>query len=229
MISDTEIIHLDKGHDRLATLGLSLGEAKALLNLLQERIVTAQAAAYVAGHRLCPICACRFQSKDRGRAVFRTAFGKVPLSSPRFDRCGCDPAQTRTFSSLTGLLTEHAAPVLLYLETKWASLVSFGMTIDLLKDVLPIASTASAATVRNHLHKVAEHCEAELGGERLLHRRLPARMDGAADTRSADNRRPRRRLRPQLRRSEEQFRSHRWKVRAGGSGSSLFQPRAGPQ
>ena len=40
------------------------------------------------------------------------------------------------------------------------------MTIDLLKDVLPIAATASAATVRNHLHKVAKCCEAELGEER---------------------------------------------------------------
>jgi hypothetical protein len=166
VISDTEIIRLDKGHDQLAMLGLSLDEAKVLLNRFQERIVTAQAVAYVAGHRLCPVCGCRLQSKDRGRAVFRTAFGNVRLSSPRFYRCGCDPAQTQTFSPLTGLLTEHTAPELLYLETKWASLVSFGMTIDFLKDVLPIASTASAATVRTHLHRVAEQCEAELEGER---------------------------------------------------------------
>ena len=47
-----------------------------------------------------------------------------------------------------------------------ASLVSYGMTIDLLKDVLPIAATANASTVRNHLHKVAERREAELGEER---------------------------------------------------------------
>ena len=90
----------------------------------------------------------------------------MPLSSPRFCRCGCDPSQTQTFSPLTGLLTEHTTPELLYLETKWASLVSYGMSIDLLKDVLPIAATASAATDRNHLHKVAKRRETELGDER---------------------------------------------------------------
>ena len=42
------------------------------------------------------------------------------------------------------LLTERMAPELLYLETRWASLVSYGMTADLLKDVLPIGSTADA-------------------------------------------------------------------------------------
>jgi hypothetical protein len=166
VISDTEVIHLDKGHDRLELLGLSLGEGKAVLTQLQTQIVTAQAAAYVADRRSCPVCLCRLQSRDQGQVIFRTAFGNVSISSPRFHRCGCDPAQSRTFRPLSGLLTEHTAPELLYLETKWASLVSYGMTIDLLKDVLPIAATASAASVRNHLHKVAERCEAELAEER---------------------------------------------------------------
>jgi hypothetical protein len=166
VIADTEVIHLDKSEDRLEMLGLSLNETKALLSRVQEQLVTAQAAAYVAGRRRCPLCGCRLQSKGQRRVIFRTAFGNVPLSSPRFYRCGCDPSQTQTFSPLTGLLTEHTAPELLYLETKWASLVSYGMSIDLLKDVLPIAATASAATVRNHLHKVAKRRETELGDER---------------------------------------------------------------
>ena len=45
------------------------------------------------------------------------------------------------------LLTENTSPELLYLESKWASLVSFGVTVDLLKDVLPI-DRANASTVR---------------------------------------------------------------------------------
>jgi hypothetical protein len=63
------------------------------------------------------------------------------------------------------LLTERIAPELLYLETRWASLVSYGMTADLLKDVLPIGSTADASTIRRHLHKVATRHEADLSGE----------------------------------------------------------------
>ena len=93
--------------------------------------------------------------------VFRTAFGHVPLASPRFYRCRCHPADSRTFSPLAELFTEHTAPELLYLESRWASLISFGMTTALLKDVLPVAGTPE--TVRQHLHKVAIRQDTDLG------------------------------------------------------------------
>jgi hypothetical protein len=97
---------------------------------------------------------------------FRTPFGTVEVASPRFHRCGCQPANSKTFSPLTRLFTEHTAPELLYLETKWASLVAYDVTVNLLKDVLPIGDTVNAETVRNHLHKMAARAEAELGEER---------------------------------------------------------------
>jgi len=50
VISDTEVIRLDKGEDKLAVLGLSLDDAKALLAQLQAQIVTAPASSQV-GHR----------------------------------------------------------------------------------------------------------------------------------------------------------------------------------
>jgi hypothetical protein len=43
VISEDEILQLDKGDDRLEAIGLSLGEAKAVLAGAQERVVTAQA------------------------------------------------------------------------------------------------------------------------------------------------------------------------------------------
>jgi hypothetical protein len=36
------------------------------------------------------------------------------------------------------LLPEHTAPELLYLESKWASLVSYGLTVEALRDFLPV-------------------------------------------------------------------------------------------
>ena len=66
------------------------------------------------------------------------------------------------------LVEEHVAPELLYLETKWASLASYGMTAALLKEVLPVDEHLSAATVRNHLVRVAERCESELGEEQAF-------------------------------------------------------------
>src|SRR3954463_1903795 len=123
----------------------------------------APAAGYVHRHRRCS--ACRLRGKGQYPIVFRTAFGHVPLASPRFYRCRCHPADSQTFSPLAELFTEHTAPELLHLESRWASLISFGMTAALLKDVLPVAGTTNSETVRQHLHKVAARHEADLGGE----------------------------------------------------------------
>ena len=95
VISEDEILHLDKGDDRLEAIGLSLGEAKALLAGIQERVVTAQAASFAARHRGCPVCGRPRRSKGPSPIVFRTAFGTVPLASPRFYRCRCQPAGKR--------------------------------------------------------------------------------------------------------------------------------------
>ena len=65
------------------------------------------------------------------------------------------------------LFTEHTAPELLYLESRWASLISFGMTTALLKDVLPVANTTNPETIRCHLHKVAARQDGDLGASEL--------------------------------------------------------------
>src|SRR4051794_12851444 len=168
VISEGEILHFDKGDDRLEVIGLSFDEAKAALAGIQGGVVTAQAASFLARHRSCDLCGSLLLSKGPGRTCFRTAFGTIALSSPRFHRCRCQPGAARTFSPLSLLLTERIAPEPLYLETRWASLVSFGLTADLLKDVLPIGSTADASTIRRHLHKVAGRHDADLGDEQLV-------------------------------------------------------------
>jgi hypothetical protein len=174
VISEDEILHLDKGNDRLEGIGLSLDEAKGVLAGTQQRLVAAQAASFLAQHRCCELCARPLRRKGRCRILFRTAFGTIPLVSPRFYRCACQPMASKTFSPLTLLFTEHTAPALLDLETRWSSLVSFGLTADLLKDVLPIGSMANPSTIGRHLHKVAARQEADLGRER------PGSTDGAA-------------------------------------------------
>ena len=166
LISADEVLHFDKSDDRGEAIGLSFGDAKAVLGAIQERVVTAQAASFLARHRCCSGCGRALLSKGPGRIQFRTAFGTLPLNSPRFHRCRCQPSARKTFGPLSALFTEHTAPELLYLETKWASLVSFGLTAQLLKEVLPVGSTANACTVRRHLHRVAARHEADLGDGR---------------------------------------------------------------
>src|SRR4029450_10830042 len=62
-------------------------------------------------------------------------------------------------------LTESVAPELLYMEAKWSSLVSYGMSLDALKDFLPLDLTLDVKTVRYDTLKVAKRLEAELGEE----------------------------------------------------------------
>jgi hypothetical protein len=62
-------------------------------------------------------------------------------------------------------LPERTAPELLFMETKWASLVSYGLTAQALKDFLPVDARLNDQTVRNHTLAVAQRCEAELGDE----------------------------------------------------------------
>jgi hypothetical protein len=54
---------------------------------------------------------------------------------------------------------------LLFLETKWAALVSYGVTAQLLRDVLPIDDALAPCTIREHVFKVAERLEQALGEE----------------------------------------------------------------
>jgi len=138
-----------------------------MLQTAQERLLTAQAAEVLARHRRCPECGRVRQSKGVRPLRFRTLFGTVAIPSRRLRHCACHSAAGRSFSPLTALFTQHAAPELLFLEAKWASLASYGITTDLLKDVLPVAETTNPMTVRRDLCRVAERLEAALGEERF--------------------------------------------------------------
>ncbi|WP_345725102.1 hypothetical protein [Herpetosiphon gulosus] len=52
---------------------------------------------------------------------------------------------------LAQLLPERVSPELRYLETKWASLMAYGLATRLIHEVLPIDATHNATTVRNQL------------------------------------------------------------------------------
>ncbi len=63
-------------------------------------------------------------------------------------------------------LLERTAPKFRYLQTKWASLMFYGLTVNLLEEVLP--RHAGTTTVVRHTHEVAEKLETELGDEQVM-------------------------------------------------------------
>ncbi|MEO8723948.1 MAG: ISKra4 family transposase, partial [Sphingobium sp.] len=58
-----------------------------------------------------------------------------------------------------------STPELIYLQTKWASLMSYGLTCNLLADILPLEQRLSPRSVRRQLHCVADRLESDLGDE----------------------------------------------------------------
>jgi hypothetical protein len=169
-----EIISLEKRTDGAEDLGLSLGEGKRLIAAAQQRIVEAQAKAWVDGRRCCEHCLRRRKIKGSYPILFHTLYGDVRLASPRLHRCPCRGGDgAATASPLAELIPHHIAPERLYLETRWASLVPYVAAAELLADVLPIATGANATTVRQHVLRVAERAEAELPTP------CPASMDSA--------------------------------------------------
>jgi hypothetical protein len=160
-----EVLTFVKDKMATETLGLTLAEGKALLANVQACVVEQQTVTYLEQHRRCAECGRKHRSKGQGRSNVQTLFGPVLVPNPRWQRCRCQQRDSQTFRPTAQWLTSHSSPELLYLETKWASLVPYAKVADLLKDVLPVASTWSQETVRKHLHATAQRMEQALGEE----------------------------------------------------------------
>jgi hypothetical protein len=157
-----DIAVLEKDCHRIEQLGLTLSEAKQLLTQLQQRVVAQQASIFVTTHSTCEACGAPLQRKEETTRSLRTLFGTVRLSSPRLYHCRCQAGAITTFRPLTELLSASTTPELLFLETKWASLISYGLTARVLKDFFPLDETLNATTIHNHTLAVAQRCEEEL-------------------------------------------------------------------
>src|SRR6185369_5453413 len=107
----------------------------------------------------CEACGTLLRRKEETTRVLRTLFGTMFLTSPRLYHCRCRTHTITTFRPLTELLSASTTPELLFLETKWASLISYGMTARVLKDFLPLDETLNATTIQNHTLAVAQRCE----------------------------------------------------------------------
>src|SRR6266446_9952027 len=185
-----EIACVERTDLKPETLGLTLAEGKMILNDLQQIVVGRQVSSSLLLKQACPDCGQPRCTKGNHTLLVRTVFGQIRVKSPRLYHCACRPHETKTFSPLAELLPNRTLPELLFLETKWASLMSYGMTSDLLQEVLPIDEPVSPFTIRQHVADVAERLERELRDEPVLfHRGLPEHLGPTSRSRwSADGR-----------------------------------------
>jgi hypothetical protein len=161
----TDIVSLKKDSHRIEHLGLTLAEPKQLLKLIQKKLLQQQIEHYLHTHSQCPDCGATLKAKNYTNRSFRTLFGTFKLPSPRLFHCPCRRRKTTSFRPVSVLLTTSIAPELLFIESKWSSLASYGLTVKALKDFLPLDATLAINTVCHDTLQVAECLEAELGEE----------------------------------------------------------------
>jgi hypothetical protein len=163
-----EIVTLEHGPLQPDGLGLTLAEAKDLLRGVQETMIAAQVAAFETQQACCPDCGQHRRRNGRHEIVYRTLSGKLSLKSSRFYACSCqDTPPRRSVSPLAERLPERTAPELAYLESKFAALVSYGLTVELLAEILPLGEELAKTSVRRQVQRVAERTESELGDEQF--------------------------------------------------------------
>jgi hypothetical protein len=152
----------------LRRLHLHLDEAKHLLQQVQAVLIDEQVRSSLAEGVACPDCGRLRAHKDTKTIVTRTLFGILHLRSPRWHHCCCQSQPTRTFSPLAAALPERTTPELLYLESKFAGLVSYGLSARWLAETLPIGRPLYASAVRLHAQTTGERLESELGPEQSM-------------------------------------------------------------
>lgn len=147
-------------------LGLTLAESKELVSSLQEKMLTHQIEAQLQAFKQCQHCQKPHRRNGHHHITYRTLFGKFKLTGQRYYHCPCqvnEGTKSKTFSPLATLVPERTAPEFAFIQSKWASLMSYGLTVKLLEDVLPLQT--NVATVFHKTQETAERLEAELGEE----------------------------------------------------------------
>jgi hypothetical protein len=160
-----EVLQIEKGNLQPENLGLTLAQGKELLLQTQHSIVNQQITEYQKQQELCSHCGKKLLHKDKRTITHRTPFGKLKLQCQRLFNCACTKQATRSFNPVANLLKERTSPELLYLESKFASLMSYGLSSKLLQELLPIEGEINATSIRNNLHSLGKRLESELPEE----------------------------------------------------------------
>lgn len=156
-----DIFAFEKEFDAFESIGMSLSESKDILKTLQQHIIEKQLGAFIESKHLQ-----KLRKKGSYPVKLKTLFGDISFKSPRY--YNLEGAEQKTYSPLNELLPQHTTPELLFIETKWACLIPFEKTANLLKDLLPVSETLSGTTIQNNLYDLVIDQEKEIGEEQFM-------------------------------------------------------------
>jgi hypothetical protein len=150
--SCTDVMEINRPGDfgDIATLGLTLAEAKRLLAGVQREIVAAQAKEHAVRRPDCLRCGGVCRVKDYRDHAVATLFGQVTVRLARFRCVACGgikagggwPAHCRS------------TPELDRLQAHFCALLTYRTAADLLKQLFPVDAGQHHETLRRHALKV---------------------------------------------------------------------------
>jgi hypothetical protein len=149
---DVMLISRPDGLADIATLGLTLAEAKLLLAQIQRQVVAAQAHQHATFRPDCQSCGERCHAKGWRPHRIATLFGEVRVKLPRLvcAGCGCGEPGVNWPSRC------RSTPELDQLQARLSALMPYRVAADLLQHVLPVDAGTSPETLRSHTLRVGK-------------------------------------------------------------------------
>src|ERR1022692_1410707 len=138
-----------------------LEEAKAITGSVQRTLLEAQAREAIDRGSTCTQCKARLRGNGAHRVIYRTAFGRLTLASPRFYLCRCQMRGRQSVSPLAIWFHGHMSPELQYLEAQFAAQLSYGMSARILGSGLPLQQATSITTWKRHVARVGGRLDEE--------------------------------------------------------------------
>ena len=150
-----EVMEISRPNDLrdIASLGLTLPEAKQLLARVQQAVVAAQARDHAGLRPECAACGGRCHAKDWRPHRIATLFGGVTVRLRRFLRSGCGRSETATSRPAHC----RSTPELDQLRAHLSALMPYRVAAGVLGHLLPVAAGKSPETLRGHTLRVGEH------------------------------------------------------------------------
>ncbi len=136
----------------IASLGLTLLEAKQLLARVQQAFVAVQVRDHAALRPECSGCGARCHVKDWQSRQVATLFGTVAMRLPRFRCPGCGRSEAGT----SWPAHCRSTPELDQLQAHLSALMAYRVATGVLAHLLPVAAGTSHETLRGRTLKRGE-------------------------------------------------------------------------
>ena len=150
----TDILEIDRPGDLgdIASLGLTLAEAKRLLAGVQREIVAVQAKEQAARRPDCSRCGRVCQVKDYRDHAMATLFGQVAVRLARFRCAACSGIEADIgWSSHC-----RSTPELDRLQAHLCAVMTYRTAADVLAQLFPVGAGRHHETMRRHALRVGE-------------------------------------------------------------------------